>query len=697
MVHRPAGALACALMSAVVAAGVLSAPLVPAGGSCLRHKTLVAWVAAATLAQRGGSALTLEDRGDHFDAIVFGELAPGKWMAGSDMFSRTQRDQSGVPAETAGPGTFVQIAIAYRGGQVAIYRDGRLLTQYAMPAPPREFGPDSLVLFGRRHRRQGDSAHFGGRIADARIYDRALDAVELGTLRMDAEPALAPWAWWTFDDPGGTDRTGRFPNARLRAGAHIEGGVLVLDGIDDSLLCTTGAEPPFVQETPAMPAEVPSTWLSFHLAHPGPGVAVPGDPNCASYWKGRYHLHYIYNSRDGFAFAHVSSTDLVHWRWHPTTLTPSTTGHGMFSGTGFYTREGRPAIIYHGQGSGRNQIAFALDDNLERWTEPVPVEPTILPGQDASLIAHWDPDAWLEGSVYYALSGGSPGSGKPPTLFRSQDLRQWDYLGRFLSHDMPDVASDEDISCPNFFRIGGRRMLLCISHNKGCRYYLGEFRDEKFVPESHHRMNWRGWDFFAPESLLTPDGRRVMWAWCHLGEGLPVQSGIQSLPRELTLPRDGVLRMRPLRELASLRADARIRRGLAARDGVPAPIPGLEGDTLEIRAVVRPGTARRHGLRVYADPTGVGGLPITVDLAAQTLSVGETTAPFTLPRGEDLVLRVFLDKSVVEVFANDRQAVVAARRGPPSGMHASLFAEGGEAVVREVRWWRMRSIYAPPQ
>ena len=59
------------------------------------------------------------------------------------------------------------------------------------------------------------------------------------------------------------------------------------------------------------------------------------------------------------------------------------------------------------------------------------LEPNIRPDQDASKIAHWDPDAWVEGDRYYALSGGSPGSGKPPTLFKSTDLTNWDYLGCF--------------------------------------------------------------------------------------------------------------------------------------------------------------------------------------------------------------------------------------------------------------------------
>ena len=101
---------------------------------------------------------------------------------------------------------------------------------------------------------------------------------------------------------------------------------------------------PYVAETPAMPKDVPADWLTYHLAHPGPGVGMPGDPNPAFYYKGRYHLHYIYKNKHGFAFAHVSSKDMVTWKWHPTVLVGPNTGHGRFSGTGFFTRDGQPAV-----------------------------------------------------------------------------------------------------------------------------------------------------------------------------------------------------------------------------------------------------------------------------------------------------------------------------------------------------------------
>ena len=189
--------------------------------------------------------------------------------------------------------------------------------------------------------------------------------------------------------------------------------------------------PPYVPETPAWPEDPPANWLTFHLAHPGPGDAYPGDPNCAFDYKGRYHLHYIYRNHTGFVFAHVSSDDMVHWKWHPTVLAPPTTGHGMFSGTGFFTKEGKPAIIYHGQGSGRNWIQYPLDDQFNSWSEPEPVLPKTADGKVPN-IRHWDPDCWLNGDTYYALSGG-----KNPQLMKSTDLKNWTYLGDLLHEDYP--------------------------------------------------------------------------------------------------------------------------------------------------------------------------------------------------------------------------------------------------------------------
>ena len=458
--------------------------------------------------------------------------------------------------------------------------------------------------------------------------------------------------------------------------------------------------------------------LNFHLMHPG-GPSSPGDPNAAFYLDGTYHLHYIlahpWDGKGSFSFIHVTSPDMLHWTWQSTKLQPSFTGHGMFSGTGFFTKEGKSAAIYHGQASGWNQIAIAKDRQLSAWEKPYPVDARNSDGTKAK-INHWDPDCFLIGDTYYAISGGE----KVP-LLKSKDLKKWTHVGDFLRHDLPDVAFGEDISCPNFFPLGNKWMLLCISHHLGCRYYLGDWdaQREQFVPETHGRMNWRrenqslfgmhSWrvDFFAPESLLTPDGRRVMWAWlATLGrtDGKMDNRTIQSLPRELSLPDDGILRIKPLRELETLRHDPVILNDLTINepakdvllDTAPAgtKIATLDGDAIELRITIARDQAERKlfGFTLFSDGKG-GGLPIMLRPETGTLRVGTAEAPFSiadLPKGEDVELSIFIDKYLVEVFANGRQAMVASYDDYLGKPDLNAFTVGAPMTIKKLEIWKLK-------
>lgn len=462
--------------------------------------------------------------------------------------------------------------------------------------------------------------------------------------------------------------------------------------------------------------------LNFHLMHPG-GDSIPGDPNAAFHLDGVYHLHYILGHpwKDGhsFSFIHVTSPDMLHWTWQPTRLQPSFTGHGMFSGTGFLTPDGRPAVIYHGEGSGRNQIAIARDRCLSAWEKPYAVEVHAADGGAAVIARHWDPDCFVVGDTYYAISGGLE-----QPLFTSTDLRNWTLVGAFMSHDLPDVMIGEDISCPNFFRLGDKWMLLCISHALGCRYYLGDWdaEREQFVPQTHGRMNWRRdgqpvygcgrrTDFFAPESVLTPDGRRVMWAWLHsAGPDAALRSKtVQSLPRELSLSEDGALRIRPLRELETLRHAPRSLHDVVLASpitGHGGPVPpsaapacqrlaDLGGDACELRIVVPRDQALRKlfGFVLFADGNGVG-LPIVLRPETGTLRVGTTEVPFAvadLPAGEDLELRIFVDRYLVEVFANARQAVLAVHLEHAGKTGLDAFTVGAPTTIARLDIWKLKS------
>ena len=466
--------------------------------------------------------------------------------------------------------------------------------------------------------------------------------------------------------------------------------------------------------------------LNYHLMHPGEDSA-PGDPNLAYCLDGTYHLHYILRHpwkgppgrpRDratSFSFIHVTSPDMLHWSWQTTKLQPSFTGHGTFSGTGFITKQGQPAAMYPGLSNpGRTYITVAEDNKLSRWGKPYPVLPTGVPaGKEVTL--RGDPDLFRVGDAYYCYSAGDN-----LELCKSTDLVNWSYVGPLLQHDLPDVAMGEDTSCANLFPLGDKWMLLCISHQIGCRYYLGDWdsQAEQFVPHSHGRMNWRRpdqsltepayRDFFAPESVLAADGRRVMWAWLATADPLIDLKSVQSLPRELSLRADGSLRIAPLRELEALRYDPVTLRDIVVDPpggrGTPhatTTIAELDGDAFEVQVTVDRAAAerRRFGVLLFAGDRHEG-LPVLIRPESGTICVGATEAPFAvadLPPGEDLELRIFVDKYLVEVFVNDRQALLSVfpdYRDAGNELRAYLFGHAARTpslTLRTVEVWKLKA------
>ena len=146
----------------------------------IREKTLEAWVALDDLKQGGGAAISIESEPSRdFDAIVFGERQPRKWVPGSGGFQRT-RDLD-APEETASPGTLVHVAIVYRAdNSIAFFRDGQPYGKPYTPAQPlRTYkAGETRVLLGLRHHGAGNGFLSGG-VERASLYDRALSAEDI--------------------------------------------------------------------------------------------------------------------------------------------------------------------------------------------------------------------------------------------------------------------------------------------------------------------------------------------------------------------------------------------------------------------------------------------------------------------------------------------------------------------------------------
>ncbi|MEK9749827.1 MAG: GH32 C-terminal domain-containing protein, partial [Pseudomonadales bacterium] len=122
-------------------------------------------------------------------------------------------------------------------------------------------------------------------------------------------------------------------------------------------------------------------------------------------------------------------------------------------------------------------------------------------------------------------------------------------------------------------------------------------------------------------------------------------------------------------------------------------LEGISGDTMELELVLEAPSAKEFGLKVLCDQDGSDGFTISSGKGSKNLNVGYIQPPFELQEGEDLTLRIFIDKHLIEVFANDRQAAVAWHDYKPKDLHVSLFSKGGDLKVKKVSAWQMKSIY----
>jgi beta-fructofuranosidase len=481
-------------------------------------------------------------------------------------------------------------------------------------------------------------------------------------------------------------------------------------------------------------------WPTWHVSVLPDETGLPYDANGCIYWKGRYHLMYIFQDPNlphgGHCWGHASSADLVDWTFHPAALVPrkGDPDVGIFSGNAFVSKEGRPMLCWFGCESGVC-VATAEDDELIRWKKH-PRNP-IIPCPKAGEPGHgvytvWDPYLWLEDDTYYCLLGGNRLANGKDTLYlcKSADLVKWEMLHPFYEHpDLTWTVEGEDCSCPDFFKLGDRHALMCISHKVGGRLYVGRFdrKAEKFYPEQHIRMNWPGGTYFAPDSLLDAKGRRIFWAWVTdprlLATRQATGSGVQSLPRVLALDRQGRVVITPAKELQALRRNARTHGEIALKAGTEVVLDDIAGDSLELAIEIEPLASTQVGLKIRCSPDGREETGIWYDAVAKTLRIDisksslrtdlaychgpldaygiktpadhknpkpTVDAPLELQAGEILRLRVFLDKSMLEVFANDRQCVTQQIFPALKGsLLVKICAKGGTAKLRSAMAWDM--------
>ena len=182
---------------------------------------------------------------------------------------------------------------------------------------------------------------------------------------------------------------------------------------------------------------------------------------------------------------------------------------------------------------------------------------------NCSRVDFRDPKIWKEDKYYLIVGNKNDQQVGQVILFSSINLKEWKFETILASNDTNKIGSMWE--CPDFFPLADKRVLICSPQNmkadplefhngNNSVYFIGEYDNVsyRFEKEAPHTLDY-GFDFYAPQTTLLPDGRRIMIAWmkswdaCVMPEGQDWQ-GMMTIPRELKL-KDGRIWQTPIREL----------------------------------------------------------------------------------------------------------------------------------------------------
>jgi beta-fructofuranosidase len=267
-------------------------------------------------------------------------------------------------------------------------------------------------------------------------------------------------------------------------------------------------------------------------------------------------------------------------------------------------------------------------------------------------------------------------------------LTQWKYRGVLFGP--PDFVAPT-AECPNFFKLGDQWVLFVSPYGK-VQYFVGGFDAQtcRFQPHTRGLLDF-GPNFYAPNTMQVPDGRRLVWGWVG---GFPHGhgwNGCLSLPRLLTLSRDGQLRQSPAPQLSKLRGKKvewrNIPLGASAKTFVLPATNTLEiGVNIELKTI--------EGVALEFKSSAKDSQPVVVSFGGSELKAMDAVAPLSLAKGErKLNLRIFIDRSVLEVFANETVCITKVIAPLDANATLDIRAQGGTAQAKLVQAWPMKTIW----
>jgi sucrose-6-phosphate hydrolase SacC (GH32 family) len=466
------------------------------------------------------------------------------------------------------------------------------------------------------------------------------------------------------------------------------------------------------------------------------------EPHGAIEVDGIHHVFYQANRKGpfwgGIEWGHAVSADLVRWTHLPPALTP--TGNpvapdGIWSGSSVLDDDGSPVLYFTAGDAGQRPDQSVARAVVRRgpggpvgWMADaapllrMPEEPglPLVPGQFR------DPFVWREGRDWFMLVGvGIRERGGAALLYASEDGVEWCLRGPLLTGDLaahPQVGEmwELPVLLPVKAEDGTTLHVLCVcpwwtavpaDRVVEVQYWVGEWdpRAGTFRPthDEPRRLDY-GRHFTGPSGTVLADGRTILWSIAqdgrtteaHLDAGWAHNAG---LPLELSLGRDGDLRLRPVVEVARLRAEEMVMLEALTPAQAAVELKGVSGRHVELDVVAGLGSADALTLSFYVDTAGRPCATVTVDVASGTLTLQRPGAedydswspathdsgPLSMTEG-DVHIHAFVDASMLAVYVNSHRALTTRVYAPEGATGLHISGTPG-ARLRHLHVWRLET------
>lgn len=465
--------------------------------------------------------------------------------------------------------------------------------------------------------------------------------------------------------------------------------------------------------------------LGYHIMAPANWI---NDPNGLIQYKGEYHVFYQHHPYDEnwgpMHWGHVKSKDCIHWKHCPIALAPGDEFDkgGCFSGSAV-DNNGELTLIYTGHNYiDKEKDTFYETQNIAVSKDGITFEkyennPVIAVPPEDSIHHFRDPKVWKHEDKWYMVVGNSTKDkiGRV-ILYSSLDLRKWDYVGT-LATSKGELGYMWE--CPDFFKLGNKYVLSFspqgIEKKDGkypnlfqTGYIVGDYDYDKneFKHGTFNEFD-NGHDFYAVQTFLDDKGRRIAIGWMDMWESdMPTKQdgwcGALTMPRELTLSNDNKIKMNPIEEAELLREENILSKENMSISGNNSFKFATDEKMLEINVIFDASQTDSEEFGIKIKGSSEEELVLKYDTVISKLTMDcskygkdkDSTRKVDLAKNSKVSLRVFLDRSSIEVFINYGEAVMTSRIYPKENVeNIEFFTKNSEVEIQSLKAWKLKEAW----